>query len=117
MPEAGGMHAASFRRADGAAGSGGGMRAGSQARGGKIVSSLINRLQGGNTQPQQGVLNEEQVLIQGPPPGPPPPPAPVAPLPHQPGFGQPGFGPPPNLPPISALLPEPKNVAATGLPL
>ena len=80
------------------------------------MSSLINRLQGGNTQPNHGVLNEEQLLIQGPPPGPPPPPAPVAPLPHQPGVGAPGVGPPPPQPP-HALLPEPKTVAATGLPL
>ncbi len=81
------------------------------------MSSLINRLQGGNNQQNQGVLNEDQLMIQGPPPPLPGPPSPVGPLPHQPGFGQPGFGPPPNLPPLAALLPEPKTVAQTGLPL
>jgi predicted ATPase with chaperone activity len=54
-----------------------------------------------------GELDEQQLLIrQGPPPGTP---MPAQPLPLTP----PGAG--PNLPPIAALLPEPKTVQATGL--
>ena len=64
------------------------------------MAPLIQRLpQGG------GELDEQQLMIrQGPPPG-----SPMAAQPMPP----PGAG--PNLPPIAALLPEPKTVQATGL--